>query len=59
MDSTLAWDLIRVAGELQELLSRLKEQCRAEEYRDSARVRNGRMHTHSSVKACPRELWVR
>ena len=37
MDSELAWDLIRlsfrVAGELQELLPRLKEQCSAQEYK--------------------------
>lgn len=40
MDSELAWDLIRVsfrvAGELQALLPRLKEQCSAEEYKGHA-----------------------
>jgi hypothetical protein len=41
MNSTLAWDLIRVsfrvARELQGLLPRLKEQCSKEDYEDYAR----------------------
>ena len=48
MDSELAWDLIRlsfrVAGELQELLPRLKEQCSAEEYKGHARAIAGAIH---------------
>ena len=48
MDSKLAWHLIgvsfRVAGELQELLPRLKEQCSAEEYKDHARAIAGAIH---------------
>jgi hypothetical protein len=48
MDSTLAWELIRVAfrvsRELQELLPRLKEQCSTEEYADYARGIAGAIH---------------
>ena len=48
MDSGLGWDLIRlsfrVAGELQELLPRLKEQCSAEEYKGHARAIAGAIH---------------
>ena len=48
MDSELAWDLIRlsfrVAGELQELLPRLKEQCSAQEYKGHARAIAGAIH---------------
>ena len=48
MDSKLAWHLIgvsfRVAGELQELLPRLKEQCSAEEYKGHARAIAGAIH---------------
>jgi hypothetical protein len=48
MDSTLAWDLVRVsfrvARELQELLPRLKEQCSAEDYQDYARGIAGAIH---------------
>jgi hypothetical protein len=48
MDSDLAWHLIgvsfRVAGELQELLPRLKEQCSAEEYKGHARAIAGAIH---------------
>ena len=42
MDSKLAWHLIgvsfRVAGDLQELLPRQKEQCSVEEYKGHARA---------------------
>jgi len=48
MNNQLAWDLIRVsfrvAGELQELLPRLKEQCSAEEYKGHARAIAGAIH---------------
>jgi hypothetical protein len=48
MDSKLAWHLIgvsfRVAGEVQELLPRLKEQCSAEEYKGHARAIAGAIH---------------
>jgi hypothetical protein len=48
MDTKLAWHLIgvsfRVAGELQELLPRPKEQCSAEEYKDHARAIAGAIH---------------
>ena len=48
MDSKLAWHLIgvsfRVAGELQELLPRLKGQCSAEEYKGHARAIAGAIH---------------
>ena len=48
MDSELAWDLIRlsfrVAGELQQLLPRLKEQCSAQEYKGHARAIAGAIH---------------
>ena len=48
MDSELAWDIIRVsfrvAGELAELLPRLREQCSAEEYKGHARAIAGAIH---------------
>ena len=48
MDSKLAWHLIgvsfRVAGELQELLPHLKEQCSADEYKDYAQGIAGAIH---------------
>ena len=48
MDSNLAWHLIgvsfRVAGELQELLPRLKEQCSAEEYKGMCGRLPGAIH---------------
>jgi hypothetical protein len=53
MDSDLAWHLIgvsfRVAGELQELLPRLKEQCSAEEYKGHARAIAGAIHGVNTV----------
>jgi hypothetical protein len=40
MDSQLAWEMIRVSfrasRQLQDLLSQLREQCSAEEYKDCA-----------------------
>jgi hypothetical protein len=48
MDSELAWHIIgvsfRVAGELQELLPRLKQQCSAEEYKGHAQAIAGAIH---------------